>query len=84
MVAAAVMQRLSSLRRIVGRGADVSCRAGHRQGKAFASCPSLCANPSRSMEGLGPIPQLATMVDEMQAWRRDFHMHPELAFEEVG
>jgi len=36
------------------------------------------------MEGLGPIPQLATMVDEMQAWRRDFHMHPELAFEEVG
>lgn len=38
---------------------------------------------SQSTQGSGPLPQLMAMADEMKAWRHDFHMHPELAFEEV-
>jgi amidohydrolase len=29
------------------------------------------------------IPEIAAFHDEMTAWRRDFHMHPELGFHEV-
>ena len=29
------------------------------------------------------IPEIAANHDEMTAWRRDIHAHPELGFEEV-
>ena len=37
----------------------------------------------RGLDDLALIPEIAARAEELTAWRRDFHAHPELGFQEV-
>jgi amidohydrolase len=64
-------------------GPFVDSRKGQAHVPAVLVVPAMLVMRSKSMPAINFMEQAQALRERVVAWRRDFHQHPELAFEEV-